>query len=347
MSSSKAGAVVCFGELLLRLSAPGAELLLQRPRLDANIGGAEANVAVSLARLGHTARLVGAVPANPLGEAALGEMRRHGVDVSGVLVRPGRMGLYFLAPGAVTRPSTVVYDRAGSVFALTGADAYDWPRVLADARLLHISGITAAVSPQAQAAGLAAVAAAGDLGVPLSFDCNFRPRLWEARGGDAAAIVRQFVEAAAVLFGNERDMALLLGAPVAAGDPVARFTAAATAAFAAFPRLTHMAGTDRQAPSVATQTLAGLLAVRGPDGGARVFSSRPHTLTGIIDRIGSGDAFAAGILHALAKGWAPDAVVDFAAAAAALKHAIPGDANRVDEAEILACAAGAGLDVKR
>ena len=140
--------VVCFGELLLRLSAPGREKLLQSPQLDVRIGGAEANVGVSMACFGHDVAVVGTIADNALGEAATGELRRHGVDTRGVRKVPGRMGLYFLAPGAIHRPAEVLYDRAGSAFALAPADAYDWPALLA--------GLTATVA--AERAGLMAVA---------------------------------------------------------------------------------------------------------------------------------------------------------------------------------------------
>ncbi|WP_237711891.1 PfkB family carbohydrate kinase, partial [Rhodanobacter sp. 115] len=139
------GRVVCFGELLMRLSPPGRELPLQSPRFDVHFGGAEANVAASLAILGHASAVISALPDHPIGHACAGELRRHGVDTSGLRHAEGRLGLYYLAPGAMHRPAEVVYDRADSVFARTPVEAWDWPRLLAGAQWLHLSGINLAL----------------------------------------------------------------------------------------------------------------------------------------------------------------------------------------------------------
>ncbi|HEY0164734.1 MAG TPA: PfkB family carbohydrate kinase, partial [Sphingomicrobium sp.] len=152
--------IVCFGELLLRLTAPGRELLLQTGRLDVHVGGAEANVAVGLACLGHSAAMVSRVPTNTLGEAAAGYLRRYNVDASGVAKGEGRMGLYFLSPGAGLRASEIVYDREGSSFALAGPEDFDWARLLDGADLLHLSGITPALGPRSAEAAIAAAEAA-------------------------------------------------------------------------------------------------------------------------------------------------------------------------------------------
>ena len=190
------GRVVCFGELLLRFSAPGHELLLQTPRLDVHVGGAEANVAVGLARLGRPAAMISAVPDNALGQAALGELRRHGVDVAGVQTLPGRMGLYFLSAGAVTRPFEVLYDRAASAFALAQPDLIDWDAALAGASWLHLSGVTPALGARAAEAAIRAAEGAVRLGVPVSFDGNYRAKLWAAWEGDGPAILRRLMAAA-------------------------------------------------------------------------------------------------------------------------------------------------------
>ena len=152
------GKIVCFGELLLRLGAPGRQMLLQSPLLDVHVGGAEANVAVSLARFGHDARMVGLVADNALGEAAVGELRRHRVDTRAVQQVPGRMGLYVLTPGAIQRPSEVLYDRADSAFARAGGGTHDWPALLAGADWLHVSGVTPALGQQAADGATIAIA---------------------------------------------------------------------------------------------------------------------------------------------------------------------------------------------
>lgn len=336
------GHVVVFGELLLRLAAPGHELLLQSPRLTALFGGAEANVGVGLAAWGHTVRAVSTLPDNPIGRACAGELRRHGVGTDGICYADGRMGLYFLSAGAVTRPSEVIYDRARSAFADADPAAYDWQALLAGADWLHICGITPAVSPQAETAARAALQAARALGLKVSFDCNYRQKLWTARGGNAPAILRGFIEQCDLLFANERDAALLLDLDVDKLEEAARFPAAAQALFDACPRLQTIATTVRSHHGVDHQDLYGKLATRHS-----LHQSRTHGLAGIVDRIGSGDAYAAGLLHGLIQGWEPDRALAYATTAAALKHSIPGDALPLPEADILAAQDADGLDVRR
>jgi len=168
------GRAVCFGELLLRLTAPGRELLLQNGRLDVHIGGAEANVAVAHASLGHQAAMVSRVPDNALGNAAVAHLRRYGVSVEGVGQADGRMGLYFLSVGAGLRPSQIVYDRLASSFALAGKGDFDWDRLLDGAGLLHLSGITPALGRRSADAALACAEAAQSRGIKVSFDGNYR-----------------------------------------------------------------------------------------------------------------------------------------------------------------------------
>lgn len=340
------GRIVCFGELLLRLAAPGRERLLQTPRFEVQIGGAEANVAVSLARLGHVTAMAGAVADNPLGDAALGELRRHGVDVEGVLRREGRMGLYFLATGAGLRPSEVLYDRAGSTFALTGTSEYDWPRLLAGAALLHVSGVTPALGQATADAALAAARAARAAGALVSFDGNYRPKLWAAWDGDPRTILRELIAEADLAFADHRDIAVVLGkedGSVDHSEPGARFAAAAARAFAAFPRLRRIATTVRHQHNVDDHSMSALMATRD---GALHFTPT-HALHGIVDRIGAGDAFAAGVLHGILSGMADADSLHFGLAAACLKHSIPGDFNLADRDDVLALMRNERLDVKR
>lgn len=333
---------VCFGELLIRLGAPGRELLLQTPRLEAHSGGAEANVAVSLSRLGRRARMASVVADNPLGEAAVGELRRHGVDTSTVRAVPGRMGLYFLITGAMQRASEVLYDRAGSAFAMADPSAYDWPAILEGAAWLHLSGITPAVGPNAADAALAAVAAANRLGVKVSFDGNYRAQLWKNWGGDGPGVLKRLLDGAELAFINERDIALILGAELKGADETERRARAYEAAFKAFPRLKSMAATFRTQHGADRHELSGVLATRTAS-----VTSRTYALDGIIDRIGAGDAFAAGVHFGLASEKGNQYTVDFAAAAAALKHSIVGDMNIASVSQIEAAMAGGSLDVKR
>lgn len=339
-----AGRVVCFGEMLMRLSPPGRELPFQTPNLRAHFGGAEGNVAASLAILGHDSAMVSLLPDNSIGRAASGELRRHGVDVAGVRMAPGRMGWYLLASGAMQRPSEVTYDRAGSVFALAPADAYDWPVLLRGARWLHLSGINLAVGRESAAAALSAMRAARQAGVLVSFDCNHRASLWAARASEAPGLLREAMAEATLVFGNARDLVHALGLRAAdlPDDGDAGFAAAAARAFAALPRLQLLATAQRLVMDSDRQTLRAHLASR--DG---ALATRPRDIHGIVDRIGSGDAFAAGVLHGLLRGEPAGRLLDFAHAAACLKHSIPGDVNLLPEADMLAFLSGDGSDVRR
>jgi 2-dehydro-3-deoxygluconokinase len=335
MSDAQPARVVCFGELLVRLASPGRERLLQSPRLEVFYGGAEANVAVSLARFGRPTSVVSVVPDNALAQGVLGELRRWGVDTSHVSYGPGRMGLYFLETGAGQRPSDILYDREHTAFAAAAADAVDWARVLSGAARLHISGASAAVSPAAAEAVLRAATAAQAAGLPVSVDCNYRQKLWQAWGGDAAGVMRRLMQTADVVFGDHRDFGRALGRELPTRP------AGSEAAFEAFPGLRWIGSTAREQRSVDHHLLTGFLFGRD-----RTWSTPAHEVGPIVDRIGGGDAYAAGLLHGLLSGLGGQASLDFAIAAAALKHAIPGDFNLVSPAEVEAFSSG-DLSVRR
>ena len=333
--------LLAFGELMLRLSPPGRELLLQTPRLDVWLAGAEANVATQLARLGHAVRFASRVPDNDLGRAALTILRGHGVDVSGVQTGGERMGLYFVTSGAGMRATEVIYDRAGSAFAEAPAEAWDWDALLAGVDRLHLSGITPALGPVPAASAIAAAEAAAARGVTVSFDGNWRGKLWERWDSDPRGLLTQLVRHADLMLGNHRDIALLLGRDFS-GEGEARRREAAEAMFAAFPKLQTIASTARHVEHVELHRLSARVETR-----ERIAQTGEVEVAGIVDRIGGGDAFAAGVLHAL-QGDADD--IDAAArtglALAVLKHSLPGDASLFRQADIDAWLAG-GLDVRR
>ena len=345
--------VVCFGELLLRLNAPGREPLLQTGELRVHVGGAEANVAVSLACFGHATSMVSVVPENALGTACIGELRRHGVDTRGIRTAPGRLGIYFMASGAGHRPSEIVYDRADSAFALTADAATDWSLALAGAQWLHASGVTPALGARTAEATVRAARAARKLGAEVSFDCNYRAKLWEAWRGDPARILREIIEEADLLFADERALTLVLGAGLEPGKPAAesemspgdateRFRFAAARAFQTFPRLQRVATMLRVEHNVDRHDISAALATR------RAFiKTSAYALEAIVDRIGTGDAFAAGILHGLLTGMDEQDSLDFALAAACLKHSVPGDFNLVGAAHVAELVAGKGFAVRR
>ena len=331
--------VVCFGEILLRLAAPGRELMLQSARLDATFAGAEANVAVALASFGHEARMASVLPDNALGRAALGELRRHGVDTRGVSFGQGRMGLFFLTQGAVRRPSEVLYDRESSAFARDPApaainlDGADW---------FHVSGVTPALNPRTAEAAIAAATAARARGVRGSFDGNYRSKLWESWRDQAPGILRRLFEQADIVFGDDRDIALVLGRTFDTTTAEARRAAAAQAAFQAFPNLGRIAATTRTAHAVDAQDYGAVMFTR-----QGVHNVASLALSGIVDRVGTGDAFAAGVIHGLLTDMGDSAALTFGHAAACLKHSIPGDFLTVRVADVEAALKGDGLDVKR
>jgi 2-dehydro-3-deoxygluconokinase len=305
--------VACFGEVLLRLSAPAGTILLQNAQLSSCIGGAEANVAVALARLGTPSAVISVLPESAIGDAALAALRANAVDISGIQRQPGRMGLYFLTPASVGRPAAVIYDRAASAFCSIAPNDIDWAVILRDAARLHLSGITPALGESSAALALAAARSAKAQNIPVSFDGNFRGQLWAARGIDPAPVLRELVSHADILFGNHRDIALLLGgaAPANARD-------CALAAFKAFPNLRWIAATSRTVESHDQHRLAARIDTR-----EAAFEAPEVRITGIVDRIGTGDAFVAGVLHDLPQGEAQ--AVKTGLAIAVIKHGIAGD----------------------
>jgi 2-dehydro-3-deoxygluconokinase len=331
------GRIVAFGEIMIRLTAPGAEILLQTPRLDVTFGGAEANVAVALARLGHDTRMVSFVPDNALGRATIDEIRRHGVDCEGMRLATGRMGLYFLTQGAGPRAPEVLYDRANSAFALADPEAVDWARELDGAGWLHLSGVTAAIGKKSSQAAIRCAQEARRLGVTLSFDCNYRAKLWQAWKGDGRKILSEIIGQADVVFGDHRDIGLILGRdfPTEGGE-------AADAAFAAFPNLQRLAATRRVQTSADRQDLSAVMHARDASWEAPAMS-----LTQIVDRIGAGDAFAAGLIHGLRRKLGDEHALKFALATACLKHVTPGDFSLARVEDVEALLSGAGVSVRR
>ena len=334
------GRFVAFGEIMFRLSPPGRELLFQTPKLDMWVGGAEANVATGLARLGHDVRMASAVPDNDLGRAVISGLRAHGVDCSAIQFSGDRLGLYFVTSGAGMRATDVVYDRAGSSFAEAPASAWDWDTVLLGADRLHLSGITPALGPGPAEAAIAAAEAAAARGVAVSFDGNYRARLWERWDGDPPALLSRIVAQADILFGNHRDIALMLGKDFS-GDGEERRRTSADAAFAAFPKLQLIASTARHVEDADRHRLSARI-----DGRSRHAQTEEVAISGIVDRIGAGDAFAVGVLHALRSGQDIDAAATSGLALTCLKHSLPGDASLFGERDIEAFLKG-GFDVRR
>jgi 2-dehydro-3-deoxygluconokinase len=332
--------IAFFGEVMLRLSPSGRELLFQTNQLQVHVGGAEANVATGLASLGHATRMVTAVSDNAMGHAVLRELRGRGVDTSAIVVEQGRLGLYFLQPGAGLRASDVQYDRSHSVFAERAPESWDWETALAGCQRLHLSGITPAIGPRTAASARAAASAAAAQGIPISFDGNYRARLWEAWDSDPRAVLTDLIGQADILFGNHRDISLLLGKSFS-GEGADRRREASEAAFAAFPRLQLIASTARHVDDADRHRIAARVDTR--QGG---YQTDEVLIAGIVDRLGAGDAFAAGVLHGLLEGGDARAAAQAGLALTALKHSLPGDASLFTRAD-LAAFEGGGFDVRR
>ena len=332
---------LAFGEIMLRLSPPGRELLLQTPKFDVWVAGAEANVATALAKLGHDVGFASMVPDNDLGRSAISTPRGHGVDTAAIQLGGDRMGLYFVTSGAGMRATEVIYDRAHSSFANAPVDAWGWDTLFDGVDWFHLSGITPALGPVPAESAIAAVKAAAARDIPISFDGNYRAKLWERWDSNPRALLMQLVEHADLMFGNHRDIALLLDKDFGGHDGEDRRRDAADAAFAAFPKLKTIASTARHVKNVDLHRVSARIDTR--DGHAQ---TEEVVLAGIVDRIGGGDAFASGVLHALRTGGDIGAAAATGLALTALKHSLPGDASLFRQADIDAYLAG-GLDVRR
>lgn len=340
MSRPVPAPVVCFGEMLARLSPPAGVPLARATALDIAVGGAEANVAAALASLEQPARMLTVVPDNPLGRMARATLASAGVDTGTIATGPGRMGLYFFEPPAGPVAGRVTYDRSASAFAEASPNDLDFAGALDGAGLLHMSGITPALGPRGVELARAAQAAARAADVPICFDGNYRANLWEAWDSNPREILRELVGEARILIGNHRDISLLLGETFS-GDGPDRRREAAEAAFAAFPSLELIASTARHVETGQIHRLA-----------ARVDRRDDHWQTGevriegVIDRIGTGDAFAAGLLLRYLEGASAQEMAKSALAMAVMKHGITGDMIFASRAELDAFDAGGG-DVRR
>lgn len=320
--------IVCFGEVITRLAAPAHTQLASATSLDLHVGGAEANVAAALASLGHSAAMITATPNGALGDGAWRYLRAAGVDMTPSFRAAGRQGLYFLNPGASLRPAEILYDRAGSAFAGADWSAMDWSTAFGGARWLHVSGVTAALGADLAAAVEAGMTAARLGGMRISFDGNYRENLWRSWDSDPRTILTALVGKTDLFFGNHRDMALLLDRPFS-NDGEARRREAALAGFDAFPNLKWIASTARHVVTGDCHRLSARI-----DTPEASFQTAEVTIDRIVDRIGGGDAFAAGILHGLIGELDLEQALEFALKLTCLKHTVPGDAALFHRADV-------------
>jgi 2-dehydro-3-deoxygluconokinase len=331
--------VVTFGEIMLRLSPPGFERFLQSPVLSAVFGGGEANVAASLAHFGLASRYVTRLPTHAIGEAALRALRAEGIDTAHILRGGDRVGIYFAETGASQRASAVVYDRARSSLSELDPSAVAWDTVMRGASWFHVTGITPALGANCAEATRLAIAAAKRAGARVSVDLNYRKKLWSE--AQAQATMRPLMREVDVVVANEEDLQAVLGVPVAGADvtsgsfDVAGYRAAAE-------RVTREFGPPMVAITLRESLSAsdnGWSAVLWDAKNAALHESQRYVVR-LVDRIGGGDSFAAGLIYSLLTGRALDGALKFAVAASALKQTIPGDFNRVSVAEVDALAGG-------
>ena len=331
--------VVTFGEIMLRLKSPSHERLFQSPLLEATFGGGECNVAVSLANFGIPASFVTAVPADNIGDAALAEARRFGVDTSFVKRQGERLGIYFLETGSNQRPSKVTYDRAHSSIATARPGDFDWDAILEDVAWFHITGITPALSQSAADLSLEAVQQARAKAIPVSCDYNYRKNLWKY-GKTAPTVMRELVKHVTVGIANEEDCQKALGIDVEvdvhSGElEMEKYSQMAQRVMDEFPNLEKQAITLRESRSADRNGWGASL-----HNGREFLASPKYEITDIVDRVGGGDSFAAGLVYGLLTYDNDQQALDFATAASCLKHTIPGDFNRVSVAEVQALMKG-------
>ncbi len=324
---------ITFGEVMLRLKSPGHERFFQNALLEATFGGGEANVAVGLARLGLNAAFASAIPDNPIGDACIGELRKHGVDTSPVARQGDRLGIYFLEAGANQRPSVVVYDRAHSAIAEMKIEDIDWDAVFADATWFHVSGITPAISQSSSELALAAVKTAQTTGVTVSCDLNFRKKLWKY-GKSAPEVMGELMKFVDIAIGNEEDCQKSLGinvdVDVDSGKLQAdKYRELTDNVLATYPKLKKIAITMRESHSADYNGWSATLNSR-----EEFLVSQKYEIHDIVDRVGGGDSFATGLIYGLNTLESDQKALEFAVAASCLKHSIPGDLPLVTVKEV-------------
>lgn len=333
--------IVTFGELMLRLSPPRHETFLQSPSFVATFGGAESNVAVSLANYGEEVAFVTALPSNAIGDAAVRELRGFGVDTDFIRRSGERVGIYYTQTGACARPSVVLYDRSHSAISEVRSGDFDWDSLLEGVDWFHVTGITPALSEGAAQVTLEGLEACRRKGVTVSCDLNYRKKLWKW-GRKPSEVMPEIVRHVTVLIGNEEDCQKTLGieadVDVTSGSLEAdSYRHLADQVLKAYPNLRFLAVSLRESLSADSNNWSGLLADRD-----HFYVSRKYAINDIVDRIGGGDSFGAGLIYGLRHLDSPQSALEFAVGASALKHTLLGDFNRVSVADVMTLVGGDG-----
>jgi len=322
-----------FGEIMLRLKAPGQERFFQSPMLEATFGGGEANVAVSLANYGMDAGYLTVLPKNAIADACKADLRYFGVDVSRIVTGEGRMGIYYLEGGANQLPSKVVYDRAYSAIALAKPGDIDWDKAFEGVEWFHITGITPAISESAKDLSIESVKEAKKRGITVSCDLNYRKNLWKY-GVKAAEVMRELANYVDVAIANEEDvqksLEITTDVVVESGSlDRAKYKALGDKVLAAYPNMKMIAITLRESQSADWNGWAGCLNDR-----EHFYESKRYEIRDIVDRVGGGDSFAGGLIYGLNTYENRQQALEFAVAASCLKHSIIGDFNRVGISDV-------------
>ena len=323
---------VTFGEIMLRLQTPTYQRFIQAQTLESTFGGGEANVAVSLANYGVEAAFVTKLPANPIGDWCVAEIRKHGVDTSKITRGGERVGIYFVEKGANQRPSNVVYDRAHSSIATAESKDFDWDSIFEGVEWFHFTGITPAISDAAAEVCLEALKKAKEHGVTVSCDLNFRKKLWTSE--KACKVMTGLMPYVDVAIANEEDAEKVFGIKASATDVNSgeinhdgyKDVAKQLADKFGFK---YVAITLRESHSASSNGWSAMLY----DGKEYHFSKK-YEITHIVDRVGGGDSFGGGLIYSLMNGYGPDDAINFAVAASCLKHSIEGDFNLVSVKEV-------------
>jgi len=332
---------ITFGEIMLRLKPPNWERFFQSPLLEATFGGGEANVAVGLARFGLDVAYVSVIPNNPIGDACVRELKRQGVDTSLMVRKGNRLGIYFLEDGANQRPSVVIYDRSHSAIAEARPGDISWDKVFDEVNWFHITGITPAISLSASELSLESVKKAREKGITISCDLNFRKDLWKY-GKPAPEVMTELVKYVDIALGNEEDCQKSLGVKVdvdveSGKLPTERYRELTDKVLNLYPNIKKIALTLRESHSANYNGWSAVLNNR-----EEFFISQKYEIHDIVDRVGTGDTFAAGLIYGINNLNSDKEALDFAVAASCLMHSIPGDLPLLSVEEVKSLAEGTG-----
>ena len=333
--------ILTFGEIMLRLKAPGHERFFQSPMLEATFGGGEANVAVSLANYGMDAEFLTVLPNNDIAECCIRELRYFGADTKKIVRGDGRMGIYYLEGGANQLPSKVVYDRAYSSIALAKPGDIDWDKAFEGVAWFHITGITPAISESAMELSLESVQEAKKRNITVSCDLNYRKNLWKY-GKKASEVMRELAKYVDVAIANEEDvqksLEITVDVNVESGElDREKYRVLGNKVLESYPNMKCIAITLRESHSADWNGWAACL-----NDGKDFYVSKKYEIRDIIDRVGGGDSFAGGLIYGLNNYEDKQSALEFAVAASCLKHSVIGDFNRVSVSDVAKLMGGDG-----